>query len=80
MSENVREPSTADIGALAGQTTGGGVAGAVLMAIYYERLITETALQRLPGTLQRYNSSFQLENGLVGAAKPSAQLAPETRK
>jgi hypothetical protein len=26
------------------------------------------------------NSSFQLVNGLVGTAKPSAQLAPETRK
>ena len=34
------------------QATGGGVAGAVLMAIYYERLISGTALQRLPRTLR----------------------------
>ena len=76
----VREPSTADVGVLAGQATGGGVAGAVLTAIDYERLISGAALQRPPGTLRLYNSGFQLVNGLVGAAKPSAQLAPETRK
>jgi len=50
------------------------------MAIYYERLIVGTALQRLPRALRMYNSSFELVNGLVGATKPSAQLAPETRK
>jgi hypothetical protein len=77
---HVPESSTADIGVLAGQATGGRVAGAALMAIYYERLIVGTALQRLPGTLRMYNSSFELVNGLVGATKPSAQLAPETRK
>jgi hypothetical protein len=50
------------------------------IAIYCERPIFGRALQRLPGALRMFNSSFQLVNGLVGAAKPSAQLAPKTRK
>ena len=44
------------------------------------KFLSKLEEQKSLGTLRLYNSSFQLVNGLVGAAKPSAQLTPETRK
>jgi hypothetical protein len=51
-----------------------------LRAKFVSKLEEQKLLLKSLGTLRLYDSSFQLVNGLVGTAKPSAQLAPETRK